>query len=453
MNSFCRNITDYLIDRGLEGGGGGSTTGVKDTDLGFTDKEDVTNSLKNFIEKGSKETLVLTSGKTYKISEIINIDREIEIIGNGATITTDDASKGIKINKEGVKIQGVTFDKVNIHFPANTSCSFNKKVVIENNKFINFPTASAIYCEVSESKCARNVLIDNNTFENNQYSIYGGLKNSIISFNKFTGITGGRNIEMCGGIGNIITNNTIDGGVTGITFLSNKAVTTKLPFKDNYIAYNTIRNIKEESISLDIFGDSATNVGALFTSTITAISSKWVTVDTTFKAYKPLDMYLVNLSGANAGKYTQVINCNTSTTKFEVQDVSNFAVGDSVSLVVPAINNKIVNNTLYKGCIALWGNALDNVIEGNTLNNSYIRVASLYGICTTITCPCYNNNVGYNKVTDGKIEAIAQTFSSASAETSVGNVVKGNSLLNSTLVITNQDSNTDGGNYKLAVQS
>lgn len=453
MNNFCRNITDYLIDKQLEGGGGGSSTvGAKDTDLGFTDKEDITNSLKNFVEKGSKETLVLSSGKNYKITGTISINRPITIEGNNSKITTDEDNATLLITSDNVNINKCVFDKIKVQYPVS---AYNFKIgsIISNCVFQNYPNASAIKSDISKNQTARNITIKNNIFKNNLYSIFGGFVDSLIQNNQFFGMANGRNIELTGGINNIIENNKIIGGITGITFLSNKAVSTQLPYKNNIIRNNIIKEISEESISMDVFGDSASNVGVLLDTKIVSINSKWVILEDNFDKYTPTGMYLVVNSGTNVGNISYIQYTGSYIDRVEVEDVNGFTIGDSVSIIIPAMDNLIQDNEIQGGSICLWGNAINNTIEGNRIFGSSIRVDSLFGLGGGFTAKCSNNIVKYNTIIDGKILMDTRTYGSAIATECKGNVAKANMLFNSTLELINQDSNTDAGNYKVAMQS
>ena len=424
---------------------------VTDEDLNLKNNDDISLVLQNFIDSNSCAKLKFVTKNTYKLSTQVNVTRKLEIDLGNVTLTTDNTHQTIKVYHDGCFIHDGYLDKIKIHFPAEEGYNFKEMTKIDRIKFTNFPTAAAIYGEVSGTKCARHITFSNLTFENNKYAVYGSFCDCIFSFNKLkTNVESARNFQFSGGKNNVVLFNNIDGGTTGITYLSNREETSKLLFENNLIQYNDLRNISEESISLDIFGDNAEKVGVLLTTQIESISSNWITVSGTFVAYSPLKMYAVVVDGTNAGNYSQIVNVNSSTNTFEVADATKFATNDNISVIMPAVNNKILNNNLNGGCIAIWGNGLNNLIENNNLNGGFIRIASLYGLSSSLIAPSFHNIIRYNRVIDSKIDIKAQSFSGATIKTSVGNRVYSNIMINSEIKIDNQEENTEGTNYTLA---
>ncbi|MED3888133.1 NosD domain-containing protein [Priestia aryabhattai] len=395
----------------------------------------------------SDKTAVLNFSNTSNIlinSEITIDNPNLIILANKTTFSTESSIKSLKVNR--VKsITGAVFDKVRLYLPYNFS---SDDTFIAFNEFTNLD--QAIYTEFGYKTFVKNLTICFNKFSSCAYGIYGGgIKDSVISFNTFKKSTG-RNIEFSCAQGNVFVGNYIDGGVTGIAFLTNRQINVQ-PTKDNIILFNRIYNVTEESISFDLRGNESGKTGAVKTGSVVSWSSKSIVPDFPIEVpYSYIGMYLYFLTGNLKGRYYSIdymgADGKTSIQLTKRSNLSDVQAGDKFVIIIPFFNNIIKYNTIKGGGntgISLWGNCFDNIIEDNPIYDSSlagISISHLSGMVDGIYAPTGDNVVKGNKLTNCHLIIVSKRYGTSATEYNMyGNVVEDNKITDGDLILSYQD--------------
>jgi hypothetical protein len=327
------------------------------------------------------DELVLDAGTTL-IDGALTIAKKIKLTGKNATISTS-SIQPINISSLGL-MSGITFNRVQLVFAYN----FTDNAIIEKNEFQN--ASIGIYFTIGFASWTNNVTVTQNTFNGCGYGIYGGLDNGIISYNTFKNSTG-RNIELSAAQNTKITYNNIANGITGIAFL-NARLTNKVAINNNYIANNYISGITEESISMDVHGNSTPNSGSIISGTVSSFSigssTTAIIPNFTIPSYEYLNYYVCFTTGNNKGNIYKITYMGTGGTAYLQFDtpLTNIQNGDAFVIQIAIHSNIVENNTIENGFsgVVIWGNGFFNKIRNNKINNLSNVGIGLYTLTSVI---------------------------------------------------------------------
>ena len=376
-------------------------------DLGLYTNENITEKLKTIISSGLYEQINFNQGNY--IIDSFEISNQIILNGNNTSfISNDDETKQITL-KNNIDIRGMTLNKVRIFIPYNNNFSIN----IESNYFKNCDGIGAIFGETGYNRTPVNVFIQKNKFENNEYSIKGGFTSCNIQFNTFQTQSTYRNIEINAGAYNIIGNNTIKSGVTGIAFLIDASIAKKIPTIGNNIFNNTISDIEEEGISFDVYGNVANKCSSYLYATVTArleFSQLRLQLNKTMTPNIYAGTYAYFLNGTRKGKLMYINDNTDSFLQLDDKEWETWSqiVDCDIIVCTPFILNKVYSNTLKNvklTGIHLYGNCFDTVVEKNNLYNCNIKMSNISGLITDRKAICSNNNIKENMIINSKIES------------------------------------------------
>jgi hypothetical protein len=288
------------------------------------------------------------------------------------------------------------------------------------------------------------------------YQTYG--QYNVYSRNVFEMSAAQRAVLFNGGSYNQITNNSITGGTTGIIFLYARNVAGTNVLFHNVIAQNTITGVTEESISLDLTGNTAAAVGCFDRDTVGAKAINGSNVDVTcaaaafstsgnvFTGY-----YILMRTGLLAGQAFRVathLNGNLNVEMNTTEAYPLLTVADEFILCAPFVGNVITGNTILSAgtfAILLYGVCAGNVVANNSVAGASIAIWSLSSvIASTINvtgrtgrAPSENNVVSFNAVRGGSIAFTFNDFGADAYSATVGNELSHNRVLNGKFPLAN----------------
>jgi hypothetical protein len=209
----------------------------------------------------------------------------------------------------------------------------------------------------------------------------------IFDGNSFTNTNAkGQNLIILGGKRNVVKNNTMHGGKTGIIFKYSREANGggyNSLLEDNLIMNNTVQDFAEEGISFDVVGNDSNQVASLEYDTISSASRSQVTLaHPNWKSfgnpsYVGYDM--IFLSGTLAGQLRRITAQSSATFTLDA-DTTGAANGDEIVIGATFKRNIIRNNTVISkapGSILFFGMGFYNIIEHNTLTAGSVSIRSL----------------------------------------------------------------------------
>lgn len=418
-------------------------------DLGLYTNENITEKLKTIISSGLYEQINFNQGNY--IIDSFEISNQIILNGNNSSfISNDDETKQITL-RNNIDIRGITLNKVRIFIPYNNNFSIN----IESNYFKNCDGIGAIFGETGYNRTPVNVFIQKNKFENNRYSIKGGFTSCNIQFNTFQTQSNYRNIEINAGAYNIIGNNTIESGVTGIAFLIDASIAKKIPTIGNNIFNNTISDIEEEGISFDVYGNVDNKCTSYLYATVTArleFSQLRLQLNKTMTPNIYAGTYAYFLNGTRKGKLMYINDNTDSFLQLDDKDWETWSqiVNCDIIVCTPFILNKVYSNTLKNvklTGIHLYGNCFDTVVEKNNLYNCNIKMSNLSGLITDRKAICSNNNIKENMIINSKIESEQLTWGDNATINGYNNNVTNNTVIYGSIKLINEENDIRQNNH------
>ena len=418
-------------------------------DLGLYTNENITEKLKTIISSGLYEQINFNQGNY--IIDSFEISNQIILNGNNSSfISNDDETKQITL-RNNIDIRGITLNKVRIFIPYNNNFSIN----IESNYFKNCDGIGAIFGETGYNRTPVNVFIQKNKFENNMYSIKGGFTSCNIQFNTFQTQSTYRNIEINAGAYNIIGNNTIESGVTGIAFLIDASIAKKIPTVGNNIFNNTISDIEEEGISFDVYGNVDNKCTTYLYATVNArleFSQLRLQLNKTMTPNIYAGTYAYFLNGTRKGKLMYINDNTDSFLQLDDKDWETWSqiVDCDIIVCTPFILNKVYSNTLKNvklTGIHLYGNCFDTVVEKNNLYNCNIKMSNLSGLITDRKAICSNNNIKENMIINSKIESEQLTWGDNVTINGYNNNVTNNTVIYGSIKLINEENDIRQNNH------
>lgn len=431
------------------GGGGGSGDGSLNlkTDFGAVGNgvADDTTPLQNALNSGAK---INVPPGTYLITASVDMTVSTSmLVGVNATIKC--ASGGHKVAvSNGRAITGIMFDGTGIRFPYNHTNNGN--FLVQNNKFLN--SGEAINAYVGFGTYPSNITIDNNLFDGCNYAFFGALQKSFITNNRMINSTS-RNWSFYAGSENVISGNYIDGGVTGIHFMTFRSVTDKFAMNRNIITDNHVSNISEEGISFDFQGNNATDTGSIMNGTVTSVSGTQLIPNFSLSTHSNeyINAYVIFLSGALKGKPYKVDTMGSGGTAYinMVEYIGGAKSGDKFVIMVGQIGN-IISNNVVRYCqtgIDLYGSSYESVVIGNRAEyceGAGVRVLQLYGLTGNGYYGLSMNNViEANNVTGCDIRVMQVTFGNSPIDVlPIGNKIVNNIVNDGAIYYNYQQDNT-----------
>ena len=466
------NVKDY----------GAKGDGVQDDAFAF---QNAINALTN------GGVIIVPSGD-YRMNVEVIVNAKITIRGDSATNllrTNPNSSTSVFVLNSDCKINGLNFKNQNntgetrgIKINTVAKC---KNINIEKCYFYNF--SKGVYIPQAFQDIHENITIFNNYFDTCTNAIFADrVKESQFIFNRcMSNSSSGAGISFYGGNNNNISFNKIQGGKTGISFIYTESVGGfQGGVFNNIIKGNNIEGVTEESIGLDVRGDSGIDIGAQELDTVSATyvsgstygvtlgNANWSTAAGVYFNYQLIftsgklqgTVWLINLhSNANF-----VLSGMTK----EIHD--SISVGDEVIIGQPMFHNVISQNVILAGGysgISLWGFSYSNIITDNIIkgirtntnpinvgvgtNPHAIRISSIHGLGRTgqivplsngMKAPCEYNIVSNNSITHGDIVLQSKAYGSSPHYVSLGNRVTNNKVLSGDIWLDYQDENALGFN-------
>jgi hypothetical protein len=343
--------------------------------------------------------------------------------------------------------------------------AYTPDVVIQDCAFDGWEFGIADYGSLPQSDDMQSGwIIRNNLFEDCDSPIFSiRCRDHLIEGNTILGSTANA-ITIYAGLRNRIVNNTIDGGVVGISFVFDRSIVGISTITEgNVIAGNTVRGFSEEGISFDLRGNDGDVSSTIETDVVgsngyTGPNYKVILADAGWSAAGAdvySGYYVTFLTGALAGRsfHIDAMLANNGTlvfapTTMTEAEMLSTAPGDYVSIGAPSIGNIIQGNHVDASdglhAIMLYGNCFNNVVSGNTVIGN-IGVWSLEGLSKpTVTytdnfprgMSLYNSVTG-NTVVKGDIDMMHfgfGVFEDTPTFLSVGNTAIGNTVIGGEII-------------------
>lgn len=412
---------------------------------GVTDDTESFSRAIAYLESQNGGTLIIASDSYINTTQHMLPENTI-IKGNAAAIN----GKGFTL-KSGCGVEGINFTGTN----ADNCIEFDtagphEKMKVKNCSFNGYSIAVYINRAVS-GNTHKEITIEDNEFTNNTNSILVlRCTDSLFAKNTFKANT--YNIMFFGGRDNRIENNRINGGITGVAFVFHYTTAgAKGVVKGNTVMGNTIEGVTEESISFDVRGANANNMGVREVDTVASKSTdgsshylyltnpNWTTAGIKFN-----ECYAVFITGALKGSFFKItahLNDRLTIADITTKEYDSISTGDLIAIGLPMLDNTVIGNTVDASSgltsIMIHGFGLSNTITGNTVYGKDITIRSLAGLNPkdSITgnfrkAPSMNNVVAGNIVQKANIDLDYINYAVHDADYySYGNVVSGNSII------------------------
>ncbi len=330
---------------------------------------------------------------------------KVVLLGNNITLSNDVTvpSNVVLISRTGFSISAAN-DKAIILSPGSTIACLDLNCQVKLSTAIGSSNAKVIGCRWSSAPvtASKSAIYDgrtgDNTFHKNmvialnesvnaaEVFVWGQfICDSTIEYNKWSKSRGtGRALRMVGGIGNIIRYNLFSDGISGIGALLDR--TQSIGWVGNAVYGNEIKNISEEGISTDCFGNIAAICAVYDRFTITATTGSWSSnpvlqfarSDETGLPTSHAYVALLVLTGSLAGRYLNVVQRNVVsagvTYGYQLRNRHITAaelsalVGAEVALVIRCDQNIYRGNVLIDcySPVKLWGSGWNTEISGNS---------------------------------------------------------------------------------------
>jgi hypothetical protein len=303
-----------------------------------------------------------------------------------------------------------------------------------------------------------NVHVTNCVFDNCSYGISGAFSDSVFYKNKMKNSTN-RNIELNAGSDNVISDNWIDRGITGICLMMSNSYTQRKPINRNIITNNRVTNISEEAISLDLHGDTAADSGSRITGTVSSIDASSTArivpgFNLTANAYT--HYYVQFLTGRARGQTHLITGMGAGGTRYleiPTADKNLIGVSDKFTVHIGCVGNVIANNIVKKAQtgITAYGTGTETIIEGNHVEDctgTGILIRSLYNVQAGGYGIVSNSLVQGNVIVNCELAANIISFGSSPIDVlSVGNKFQDNNVINGHIIYEYQyDDNLLRGN-------
>jgi hypothetical protein len=381
-NSTGWEITPYVtpFDYGAKGDWNG-TTGTDDT-AAFTAMfaDLATNPVKT----------VLLAGGRFAVSSFSNLYVPAgTIMLQGEVVATGSPAVSYWYLSSNVIVDSVILTGINLR-TAQTGTISN--LTITNNIFSGFggfysyPQAQATGLYI-----ANNTNVSPVTGVGAPFLQFDSLFNSVVTGNVSTKISGtseGYAICLAAGNNNVISNNTVTGGLAGIIILNSRtsyysAVGTMPTVTNNLFIGNNVTNAAEEGLSIDTRGNSATEGQAFYQTTVSSTTTTILTIASALPgAQSPVGLIVIFNSGALAGKSYTVTAVNGGRTQLTLGNgyAGGCAASDSAVLAVDIRGNKIINNTVTNSGtdnIVIYGAMLNTLVEGNTTRGDTVNLTAI----------------------------------------------------------------------------
>lgn len=400
-----------------------------------------------FLPKGSYKKVAQTS--VPNDVRIVGVGAQSRIIGPGFTL-------GSRNTVELVSFESATAN-ASIALSFKTDAGYTA-TTIKDCVFTNLSRGVDVGGTATNASHKRIRVIDC-YFTNCTYGIYQTYgQYNVYSRNVFEMSAAQRAILFNGGSYNQITSNSITGGTTGIIFLYARNVAGSNVLFHNVISQNTITGVTEESISLDLTGNTAAAVGVFDRDTVsvkaingsavdvTCAAAAFATSGSVFTGY-----YVLMRTGLLAGQAFKInthLNSNLNLEMNTTEAYPLLTVADEFSICAPFVGNVITGNTILSSgtfAILLYGICAGNVIANNSVAGASIAVWSLSSvIASTINvtgrtgrAPSENNVVSFNAVRGGSIAFTFNDFGADAYSAVVGNELSHNRVVNGKFPLAN----------------
>ncbi|MFC5472193.1 hypothetical protein ACFPPD_26265 [Cohnella suwonensis] len=441
--SFDGSANITIVTTG-SGGSGGGTAGALDLKANFgavgNGVADDTSKIQAALNSGAK---IIVPPGVYLITADLSMNVITSILEGVNAKFKSTSLRTINITA-GTGISGITFENVYLYLRWNHTNP--GKFLIDRCTFKAF---YGVRMEVSwtgtgfQGAMPENVQVTNCVFDGHSYGIYGAASSSYFAHNLFKN-TASRNIELNAGSDNLIYDNRIYGGVTGIIFLIDCTLNQRKPVNRNIIHCNHVFNVSEEAISLDGNADTAGENASRVTGTVASLDSS-----TTARIIPSFSMSTANVytefyvtfhTGKSRGQSHRITTMGaggTSYLEIPTADKNFISVGDKITVVIGCVGNIISNNIVKvaQTGITAYGCGVGTIIEGNHVEDCFgemgILIRSLYGTSGGDLDIVHNSLVQGNVVWNCEIAADINYWGSTPITTlAVGNKFQDNTVIN-----------------------
>lgn len=401
--------------------------------------------------------LTLASNVTVPADVSLFSASAVSVSGTGKLVLNS-RSKVIGLKFVGAATIAITFETSNGITGAIIACCDFMPAVSNSTAIKDESTAN--------NSLHSGVSIVRNYFNGHEYAVFGVRSTAfVVEWNECVN-SKGRNIQFSGGKNHLIRYNRIDSGVTGISFLLDAQYGTyAADCHGNQITGNWLKNITEEAISADIFGNNATSVSVRDQFVINSKQGSYnsnpeFVVNRAARMF-PANRSIVFVTGGAAGKCARLVYDDTvvaSTTiylraandQLTSSDFAAVQAGDVVTVAHTFVDSVIERNrieitTTNAVGIYLYGNSFRNRVSSNVIShlagNDAIRIDSLNGLMasndgnrnttTSTQCaPSSDNIVSHNTISVGKITIRGYSYDSEanSFPATYRNVVRNNAV-------------------------
>lgn len=260
------------------------------------------------------------------------------------------------------------------------------------------------------------------------------LNDSSITLNQIDATGRGFAISYAGS-GNKITQNDVKGGTTGIIGIPVRSANQRQSISGNIVAFNTVYDQTEESISLDCRGNSNTDGLILTEAQVSAQTSNSISIDVTLPAFTGINQYVIFHTGPKAGQFFKIVFRGSD--GIGAYQLDNYIgtsgdVGQTITIGLGSFNNSIFNNTVRNAGITgimVYGAFVGTSIDFNKVYDCPITVESLAGITSEYRAsrqPTHFTTITRNEVQGDVINIKSLAFGGATIINPVGIVAKDN---------------------------
>lgn len=374
-------------------------------------------------------------------------------------------------------VDGITFvapGTSNSTAITNVNATAENDVKIRNNRFEGWAINVNVDRTADNTQTEGWTISDNVSLNGTVAGFYiVRLFKSLITRNKMvSAATSYQHILFTAGSRNRVTENELDFGKTGITWVYRRDLNGAFgtSFR-NVISGNTIVNISEEGISFDVNGSTAATVAVVDRGTVASKANPsgaiynvvvsggtWATETRDYTGY-----YACFLSGALKGQPVKITGHlgATLTLALAASQYAILTAADQFTVGMPFIGNVISGNTVDTSArgvargLHLYGLCYQNTVVGNTVIGTGaakggLQVDSITGLAQPANlsassglAPSEGNTVVGNTVNGDDLSIALHSY--GGSYTSSRNVVTGNTIVNGRLRWDNQVDTTGIG--------
>lgn len=400
-----------------------------------------------FVPKGRYLKTVSTS--VPDDVRIVGVGAQSRIIGPGFTIGSRNVVEGLSFESATANASIAIRTKTDTAYTAST---------IRDCVFTNLDRGVYVTATATNANHKRFRVVDC-YFTNCTYGIYQAYGQfNVFSRNVFELSAGQRAVLLNGGSYNQICDNSISGGIAGILLLYQRNVSGTNVLFHNVVAQNTITGVSEESITLDLTGNTAAAIGVFDRDTVSvkAINGSFVNVTCAAAAFASsgsvfTNYYVLMRTGTLAGQAFLIGTHLNGVLTLEMDTTNAYpllTVGDEFMICAPFVGNVITGNTIVSSgtfAILLYGVCAGNVVSSNTVCGAGICVKSLSSLVASsinVTgrlgrAPSENNAVSFNVARGASVSFVFQDFGSDVYAAVVGNELSHNRVVNGVFPLAN----------------